>query len=88
VTTRAPARPKIGWWSLGLALVRRPGLWSTAARQAARMCPDGWWRTRPFLPVPAADYLAFRLQTMYGGPGDVAPDPADVIRWLKWAKQA
>jgi hypothetical protein len=52
------------------------------------MAPNRWWRRPPFLPVPAADYLAFRLQTMYGGPGDGSPAPADVVRWLEWAKRA
>jgi hypothetical protein len=84
----APARPKVRWASLVVAIGRHPGLWSTAARQAVRMAPNGWWRRPPFLPVPAADYLAFRLQTMYGGPGDTSPAPADVVRWLEWAKRA
>ena len=38
------------------AIARRPGLWSTALRQARRLTPTGWWRTPPFLPVPAKDY--------------------------------
>ena len=29
-------------------------------------CPRGWWRRPPFLPVPTARYLAFRLETAYG----------------------
>jgi hypothetical protein len=63
------------------ALARRPGLWLTALRLA----PPGWWRRRPFLPVPDATYLAFRLQTMYGDPGH-QPEPGDVVTYLEWCR--
>ena len=49
---------------------RHPSLWATAVRQALRLAAPGWWRRRPFLPLPAPDYLRFRLQTAYGGTGD------------------
>ena len=43
------------------AVARHPSLWPTALRQLRRLTPPGWWRRRPFLPVPSGDYLAFRL---------------------------
>ncbi len=72
-------------FSTVLAVVRRPDLWTTAARQARRTAPPGWWKHRPFLPVPSGDYLRFRLTTQYGDP-DARPDPADTISYLEWCR--
>jgi hypothetical protein len=68
-----------------LAVVRSPSLWVIAVRQARRTTPGGWWRRRPFLPVPSGEYLGFRLVTQYG---DAAhrPDPADVLNYLRWCR--
>lgn len=77
--------------SVALAVGRRPGLWPVAARQLWGMRAPAWWRRAPFLPVPPADYAAFRIQTMYGGAG-VMPDgarphaAADIVGWLAWAR--
>lgn len=67
------------------AVAVRPRLWATAARQLVVLAPPGWWRRRPFLPVPDPDYLAFRLETMYGG---AAPTPrgGDVVAYLRWCR--
>ncbi len=67
-------------------MLPRPSLWPTALRQARILAPPGWWRRRPFLPVPAADYLRFRLETAYGGAGDQAPRPADLVTYLRWCR--
>lgn len=69
------------------ALLRRPGLWPTALRQAVRLAPRGWWRRPPFVPRPDPDYLKFRLVTMYGGDGDAPLDPDDLIAWLVWCRR-
>ena len=69
-----------------LALSLRPSLWLTACRQAYRLAGRGWWRRPPFLPVPAPAYARFRALTQYGEP-DRAPDVADVVTWLVWAKE-
>ncbi len=76
--------------SIVVAVLGRPGLWLTALRQARRLAPRGWWRTAPFLPVPRADYLEFRLVTQYGGGhgeprGEVRA--ADVVDYLAWCKE-
>jgi hypothetical protein len=68
------------------AVARHPSLWGVAWVQGWRLAPRGWWRRFPFLPVPARDYLRFRLQTQYGDP-DHAPDPADLVAWLRWCKR-
>lgn len=74
-------------WLLAMSgvVLRRPGLWLVALRQAVVMAPAGWWRRAPFLPVPDAGYLRFRMQTMYGDP-DRAPDPADLVSYLTWCR--
>ncbi|MCB0956473.1 MAG: hypothetical protein R2694_07605 [Ilumatobacteraceae bacterium] len=71
---------------VGAAVARRPSLWVTAVRQWKRTTPPGWWRRRPFLPVPSADYLRFRLVTQYGS-DDHAIDTADVLNYLAWCKR-
>jgi hypothetical protein len=63
----------------------RPALWPIAARQLRRTVPRGWWRHRPFLPVPPAEYLRFRLLTQYGDDWH-ALDPADVLDYLSWCR--
>lgn len=71
-----------------LAVLRRPSLWPVALRQAAVLAAPGWWRRPPFLPLPARDYLRFRLQTAYGGGGDRGPSPDDLVTWLRWCADA
>jgi hypothetical protein len=71
--------------AVAAAVARRPSLWSTALRQARRTTAPGWWRRRPFLPVPSGSYLEFRLVTQYGDP-DHAWDPDDVVNYLRWCK--
>ncbi|QQS24988.1 MAG: hypothetical protein IPM43_00895 [Actinomycetota bacterium] len=74
------------WLAVLAAVARHPGLWPTALRQAARTAPRGWWRRRPFLPVPAGDYLRFRLTTQYGDAMH-RPEPDDVLNYLRWVRQ-
>jgi hypothetical protein len=70
------------------AVLRRPHLWVTALRQLLRLVPSGWYTRSPFLPVPPADYMEFRLVTQYGGEHGVAQATAsDVVAYLKWCKQ-
>ena len=77
-----------GAWArrAAVAVARHPGLWGTAARQVRVLAAPGWWRRRPFLPLPAPDYLRFRLQTAYGGDGEGEPEPADLVTYLRWCR--
>lgn len=68
------------------AVLAHPTLWPTALRQARRLAPARWWRRPPFLPVPDAAYLRFRLETAYGGTGERGPDGADVVTYLRWCR--
>ena len=50
------------------------------------MVSPQWWRRPPFLPLPDAAYLRFRLETQYG---HVAPvDPNDLITYLEWCRSS
>jgi hypothetical protein len=85
---RHPDRPglTVAWaWRAAAAVARHPSLWPTAAVQAARLARPGWWRRRPFLPLPDPAWLRFRLQTAYGDP-DREPAPADLVAWLRWCR--
>lgn len=75
-------------WAVAVvvALARHPGLWPVAARQARVLAAPGWWHRRPFLPMPPADYLRFRMQTAYGGDGDRSPAPVDLVTYLRWCR--
>jgi hypothetical protein len=68
-----------------LALLRRPDLWWTGARQALRLAAPGWWRRGSRLPLPDRDYMHFRLVTQYGGDGGTASG-ADLVQYLEWIK--
>jgi hypothetical protein len=68
-----------------VGVVTRPRLWATAIVECRRMAPDGWWRTRPFLPVPDPAMLSFRATTQYGDP-DHPPESHDLVAWLHWCK--
>jgi hypothetical protein len=85
--SRDPAPVDVRW---ALAAVRavggHPSLWPTAVRQVLVLAAPGWWRRRPFLPLPSRDYLRFRLQTAYGGAGDRPPEPDDLVTYLRWCR--
>lgn len=71
------------------AVGRRPDLWATALRQLRVLTPTGWWRRRPFLPVPDGEYLRFRLVTAFGGDSVAAssgPSGPDVVAYLEWCR--
>jgi len=74
------------WMQAVGALARKPGLWPTAVAQAGRLARPGWWRRAPFLPVPDAAYLRFRLDTQYGTAG--RPEPADLVTYLTWCRES
>lgn len=73
------------WWQAGRALAVQPALWVTAVAQLFHLASRGWWRRRPFLPLPAPAYLRFRMQTAYGD-ADREPEPADLVTYLHWCR--
>ena len=75
----------MAWLPAVWAVLVRPSLWGVAVAQVATLARPGWWRRRPFLPLPDREYLRFRMLTAYGDP-DHRPEPADVVAYLHWCR--
>jgi len=75
---------------VGLASARavapHPSLWPVAVSTIASTARRGWWRRPPFVPVPSADYVAFRMLTHYGD-AEAVPAADDVVRYLEWCRE-
>jgi hypothetical protein len=69
---------------LALRALRSPTTGAALLRVAWRFRRRAWWRRPPFLPVPAADYVRWRMHTAYGD-GNVVPPAEDVVRYARWA---
>ena len=67
------------------AVAVHPTLWATGLTQAWRLRRRGWWRHRPYLPLPDRDYLALRSVTAYGR-ADASPSHHDVVTYLHWCR--
>ena len=78
------APPVRDLWRAARAVGGRPDLWPAAVVMAWRLAPQGWWRHWPPLPLPDAAYWRFRMTTAYGGAGNAAAAPADVVEYLEW----
>jgi hypothetical protein len=50
---------------------------------AWRFRARGWWRRPPFLPLPPADYIRWRLHTAFGNE-QAEPDLDQLEAYLKW----
>lgn len=78
----------MSWTRLTLALalraLRRPPLAVDLLRVAWRFRHRRWYRRFPFLPLPARDYVRWRMYTAYGDAGAVPP-AEDVERYARWA---
>jgi hypothetical protein len=76
------------WLRLVLALAPRallsPGLAVDLVRVGWRFRRRRWWRRAPFLPLPARDYVRWRMHTAYGDE-DAVPPAEDVVRYARWA---
>ena len=69
---------------LALRAALRPALAASLVRVAWRFRIRGWYRRFPFLPLPARDYVRWRMHTAYGS-SDAVPPAADVERYALWA---
>ena len=76
------------WERLSLALALRSVMHPTLAldlvRVAWRFRAREWYRRAPFLPLPDATYLKWRMYTAYGD-FDAVPSPEEVERYVRWA---
>ena len=75
------------WTRLTLTLaarsLRHPSLGADLVRVAWRFRARAWWRRFPFLPLPARDYVRWRMHTAYGDYNAVPPTE-DVVRYARW----
>lgn len=78
------------WPALTAALTLRalvsPRLALDLLRTAWAFRRRDWYRLAPFLPVPDATYLRWRMYTAYGSEGAVPPVD-DVIRFARWRRE-
>lgn len=70
--------------TLALRSLRDPATGVALLRVAWRFRRRHWWRRFPFLPLPARDYVRWRMHTAYGG-HDVVPPAEDLVRYARWA---
>lgn len=68
----------------GLAL-RDPRRLPLLVASAWRFRARGWYRRAPFLPLPPARYVEWRLHTAYGDDGEPRAD--ELERYLTWTAQ-
>ena len=77
----------MGWTRVTLELMlrslRHPGLAADLLRVAWRFRARGWYRRFPFLPLPARDYVRWRMHTAYGD-HDAVPSAAEIERYARW----
>ena len=70
--------------TLALRSLRDPALGVALVRVGWRFRRRGWWKRPPFLPLPATEYVRWRMHTAYGSE-DTVPPAADVERYARWA---
>ena len=78
------------WTRLILTLVGRALVHPTIARDLLRVAwrfrSRRWYKRFPFLPLPARDYVRWRMVTAYGD-GATIPPAEDVIRYARWVSE-
>lgn len=77
----------MSWVRLSLQLAARAAVRPTLAgdllRVAWRFRARQWYRRFPFLPIPSAKYVRWRMHTAYGD-DDVVPPADDVVKYARW----
>ncbi len=77
------------WPSLAFALCARAALNPRVALDllslAWSMRRRGWYARVPFLPIPPAEYMRWRMYTAYGDESAVPP-VKDVLRFARWRR--
>lgn len=64
--------------------LRNPRTGVALLRVGWRFRSRDWYRRFPFLPVPDAEYLRWRMYTAYGDERAVPPAD-DIVRYSRWA---
>jgi len=87
LTTNDSRSTKRSWSRLVVTLaaraVVRPAVAVDLLRVAWRFRRRDWYKRPPFLPLPARDYIRWRMYTAYGD-YDAVPPAEDVIRYARW----
>jgi hypothetical protein len=65
-------------------VARHPSVAVDLVRVAWRFRRRGWYRRFPFVPLPDADYVRWRMYTAYGDAAALPP-PEDLTRYARWA---
>lgn len=71
--------------TLALRCLTSPRLAVDLLRVAWRFRSRRWYRRFPFLPLPAMEYMRWRMHTAYGDHRAVPPAD-DVIRYARWVR--
>ena len=69
--------------TLALRALVRPPLAMDLLRVAWRFRSRSWYRRPPFLPLPAREYVQWRMYTAYGDEHAVPPAD-DVVHYARW----
>lgn len=85
-----PMSQPSSWSGLLTVLTLRALVWPPLALDLLTMVwayrRRGWWRRVPFVPLPDAEYVNWRLHTAYGEERQVPP-VEDVIRFARWRRR-
>lgn len=89
-THRKGEIPVMSWLRLTTVLalrsLRRPRLAADLLRVAWRFRARGWYRRFPFLPLPAPEYVEWRMHTAYGD-HQAIPPAEDLERYARWVRR-
>jgi hypothetical protein len=90
-TEATPPRPNRSSWprlvaALAVRATVNPRLARDLLAAAWAFRRRDWLTTPPFLPLPAAEYMRWRMYTAYGDERAVPPID-DVIRFARWRRQ-
>jgi hypothetical protein len=78
----------MSWSALVLSLffrcIREPSLIGPLLLAGWRFRRKNWYRRAPFLPLPAWQYVQWRMHTVYGDHAAVPPAD-DIVNYARWA---
>ena len=73
-------------WTVFRAALSRPAMIADLFSAAWAFRRRDWFKRPPFLPLPSAGYLRWRMETAYGDP-EAVPPVYELHRFLRWARQ-
>jgi len=64
--------------------IRNPATGLALLRVGWRFRSRDWYRRFPFVPLPAREYMRWRMYTAYGN-AQIVPPADDIVRYARWA---